>query len=89
MNQELPTLPILVSPECDLLNVLETRPAKELAIDSWEVVWDSFLKGFVKDVPVLRTLYAGTQVVAAIRDYIFAQKIATFLHQFRDMEVAE
>ncbi|QBG96103.1 hypothetical protein EYC55_12475 [Xanthomonas oryzae] len=73
----------------ELISALE-GPIEDLGKETAEAVWDTALDdGFLKSIPVVGAMLAVKDGVVAIRDRIFAAKVARFIGSVASLSASE
>lgn len=81
--------------ESELINVESfideiIEPSMDISVDYAEIFVDQFVSdGILKDLPIVKTLYASYKTIESLHDAYEIKKILTFLRQCRKNDVSE
>ncbi|HWW40790.1 hypothetical protein [Pedobacter sp.] len=60
----------------------------DLSVDYAEIPLDSFFEdGFLKEIPIIKSIYAAYKIGVGIKEFYFTKKFMTFLREFHSYEI--
>ncbi|HCR3030357.1 TPA: hypothetical protein ON390_003993 [Escherichia coli] len=73
-----------------LVDALNADQLSDLGKDYGEIAVDSLMdSGLLKEIPVIKTIFAVSGAIGSVRDYLFTEKLIRFLFNFSDLSDAQ